>query len=688
LIKPFPTTLLHPSTTPEKKANIMKRELEHESLTEPPIDSGEGKADDDEAPAKKHRAENDEVNVEVADEGECKQMETVAIKEEEKDGNGEAGANLPEATAAENSDVVMEEPTDDKLPNDETDAVSDPVSKGEPTSDKAEEENTTPKPVSKEELTSDKPEEENTTPEEESKGGDITNIESQHVQEADAVADAASKEDAIDVHGTNGSQERSESETLQESVGIDEEDKKEASAGVPTDEERKDSDETQQETDNHEGEGTPQETKEEKIEDGSDEVKESLDTNPPDSVATLNGSDEVKESLDTNPPDSVAALNGSDEVKESLDTNPPDSDAALKKGPNNSTSRSSAGRRLTFPEKLMELLNNEEHRECMSWLPNGNAFALQPTMFTKEILPKHFEGTKFESFTRKLNRWGFKRIAGEDTPEETFAYSHHLFKRDFPELCRGMSGGKKMEQDFTHLIRYRERERMINASTVAPGSLPNMGYGGMAGASGMGMQQGMVQADLQRMLLERQIAAAGGMVGNPYGNFGGGFERELALREMLLRQEAASGQNPNAAYFQQQHFAARFGQPPGPGQMQMNQMQLSQMGSGGHMMMGQGGATGASQGPGPGSFDATMMAGGGGGMANGQGGAGTPMSGAPAAPTASQQQQQNNADLMMMQEQRFRIQQQMAMQNAGNPSSANPAFASGAGGGGRPFGMQ
>ena len=75
-------------------------------------------------------------------------------------------------------------------------------------------------------------------------------------------------------------------------------------------------------------------------------------------------------------------------------------------------------------------------------------------------------------------------------------------------------------------------------------------------------------------------------------------------------------------------------------------------------------------------------------MSNGPGVAGTPMSGAPAAPTGSQQQQQNNADLMMMQEQRYRIQQQMAMQNAGNPSNANPAFTSAAGGGGRPFGMQ
>jgi hypothetical protein len=595
----------------------MKRELEDELPTDQPDDSGQG--DNNEAPpTKKHRADDDQESkvMETADEGDCKEMDTVAIKKEDEEGS-RIDEDVAEAAAPENPDM-MQEPADDKQPADE---------------------------ASKEEPTSDKKEDKNPDPKEDSQAEDVTNVESQDAEKADA--DAASKEETtIDVHGSNGLQEVHESETLKESADVDVTDKKEATTSVPTDEEGKDSDETPKETENPEGEDAPQETKEEKIGDGNAEAKQSLDTNPP------------------------------------------ENDTALKKGTNNNSSRSSAGRRLTFPEKLMELLNNEDYRESMSWLPNGNAFALQPTMFTKEILPKHFEGTKFESFTRKLNRWGFKRIAGEDTPEETFAYSHHLFKRDFPELCRGMSGGKKMEQDFTHLIRYRERERMINTTAVAPGSLPNMGYGGMVGASGIGMQQGFVQADLQRMLLERQIAAAGGMAANPYGSFGGGYERELALREMLLRQEAATGQNPNAAFFQQQHFAARFGQPPGPSQMQMNQMQLAQMGSGGQMMMGQGGAMGASQGPIPGSFDAAMMAGGVGGMANGAGGSGSSMSGAPAGPTPSQQQQQNNADLMMMQEQRYRIQQQMAMQNAGDSSSSNPAFASVAGGGGRPFGMQ
>jgi hypothetical protein len=69
---------------------------------------------------------------------------------------------------------------------------------------------------------------------------------------------------------------------------------------------------------------------------------------------------------------------------------------------------------LGWMEGQMANINN--FTSSMSWLPHGNGFCLQPKVFIKETLPKHFEGTKFESFTRKLNRWGFKRNAGEDAP--------------------------------------------------------------------------------------------------------------------------------------------------------------------------------------------------------------------------------------------------------------------------------
>jgi HSF-type DNA-binding len=60
---------------------------------------------------------------------------------------------------------------------------------------------------------------------------------------------------------------------------------------------------------------------------------------------------------------------------------------------------------LPFPEKLMSLLDGDKVSDAMWWLPDGDSFCLIPVVFAERVLDKHFQGTKFESFTRKLNRW-------------------------------------------------------------------------------------------------------------------------------------------------------------------------------------------------------------------------------------------------------------------------------------------
>jgi hypothetical protein len=74
-----------------------------------------------------------------------------------------------------------------------------------------------------------------------------------------------------------------------------------------------------------------------------------------------------------------------------------------------------------MPLKKKELLQNgggggnrtndgEQHdgddvHKAMNWLPDGQAFYIAPKVFFNVVLEKHFHGTKYESFTRKLNRW-------------------------------------------------------------------------------------------------------------------------------------------------------------------------------------------------------------------------------------------------------------------------------------------
>jgi len=99
---------------------------------------------------------------------------------------------------------------------------------------------------------------------------------------------------------------------------------------------------------------------------------------------------------------------------------------------------------VTFPQRLLQVLDEEEANEIISWLPHGNSFIVyDKKKFVDSILPRFFKESKFTSFTRKLNRWGFTRIS---RGVETGAYHHEFFRRDNPELCLKMKCQKKHEK--------------------------------------------------------------------------------------------------------------------------------------------------------------------------------------------------------------------------------------------------
>lgn len=98
--------------------------------------------------------------------------------------------------------------------------------------------------------------------------------------------------------------------------------------------------------------------------------------------------------------------------------------------------KNSGGVTKPFPEKLMEVLSRGDIDTIIQWLPHGRAFiVLNPQVFVKEVLPRFFKQSKFMSFTRQLNLWGFKRITkGRDAG----AYYHQLFLRGRTRLCMRM----------------------------------------------------------------------------------------------------------------------------------------------------------------------------------------------------------------------------------------------------------
>lgn len=105
---------------------------------------------------------------------------------------------------------------------------------------------------------------------------------------------------------------------------------------------------------------------------------------------------------------------------------------------NGGARRNSGGVAQPFPLKLMEVLGQEEYSHIASWMPHGRAFIVHnPKAFTAEILPRFFKQTKYMSFTRQLNLWGFKRITRRGNPDAG-AYYHELFLRGRPRLSTRM----------------------------------------------------------------------------------------------------------------------------------------------------------------------------------------------------------------------------------------------------------
>jgi hypothetical protein len=95
----------------------------------------------------------------------------------------------------------------------------------------------------------------------------------------------------------------------------------------------------------------------------------------------------------------------------------------------------------SFPWKMHEILDDAEKDEgfqsIISWLPDHkDAFRVHnPADFIDLVMPKYFKQTKYKSFQRQLNIWGFCRItSGRDKG----GYVHPCFIRGKPSLCRQM----------------------------------------------------------------------------------------------------------------------------------------------------------------------------------------------------------------------------------------------------------
>lgn len=112
------------------------------------------------------------------------------------------------------------------------------------------------------------------------------------------------------------------------------------------------------------------------------------------------------------------------------------SDAATSLAAAAAAAARTADRPNQFPWKLYDMIDtaekrNEEH--IISWIRDGTAFKVHDRdAFMGEYMTKMFNQTKYKSFQRQLNLWGFERF--QHGPDKG-AYYHPLFVKGNRECC-------------------------------------------------------------------------------------------------------------------------------------------------------------------------------------------------------------------------------------------------------------
>ena len=89
-----------------------------------------------------------------------------------------------------------------------------------------------------------------------------------------------------------------------------------------------------------------------------------------------------------------------------------------------------------FPVRLHNLLDDAERNgfdHVISWQPDGSSFKVKEPDAMEDVLPKYFKLTKYRSFLRQLQDYGFSRVTWG---EQTGLCSHPFILRGQRHLCK------------------------------------------------------------------------------------------------------------------------------------------------------------------------------------------------------------------------------------------------------------
>lgn len=103
-----------------------------------------------------------------------------------------------------------------------------------------------------------------------------------------------------------------------------------------------------------------------------------------------------------------------------------------------------------FPQRLMNILDSGIAPDAIWWVGDGDEFAIHPgNVQSSTLLVDHFQGNRYSSFVRNLNRWGYSRVHYVNGLVPTAsAYRCSLFRRGQSELVKFMEMDSTIQKEF------------------------------------------------------------------------------------------------------------------------------------------------------------------------------------------------------------------------------------------------
>lgn len=160
--------------------------------------------------------------------------------------------------------------------------------------------------------------------------------------------------------------------------------------------------------------------------------------------------------------------------------------------------------RVPFPRRLYNMVTNPDYQHIIRFMPHGRSWVvLDKEALVTEVLPKYFNHSKFESFNRQVNGWGFKRLMKRGPDYKS--YYHECFLRSRPEfttlMIRLVNPGKRLPDRNTEPDFYK-----ISSKNPLPEILsdpiPTGHFDSSSNSALVHSQQDGIQAAVERLISE------------------------------------------------------------------------------------------------------------------------------------------------------------------------------------------